>query len=116
MSIIIGIITGALQDADNDSYRRSVRVYLFLAICCSIISLLLLAGSMLGRSLAPLQWTRKQRLTVGPEFISELREYHLGTHYQRSKMISICSFTGLLLLVLGSWAAYIWGAVTGNNA
>ncbi|PWY93571.1 MFS general substrate transporter [Aspergillus sclerotioniger CBS 115572] len=83
MSIIIGIITGALQDADNDSYRRSVRVYLFLAICCSIISLLLLAGSIFGRSLAPLQWTRKQRLTVGPEFISELREYHLGTHYQR---------------------------------
>ncbi|RAL05931.1 putative MFS transporter [Aspergillus ibericus CBS 121593] len=84
MTIIIGIITGALQDADNDSYHRSVRVYLFLAICCSIISILLLVGSMVGRNLAPLQWTRKQRLTIGPEFISELREYHLVTHCQRS--------------------------------
>ncbi|PYI04110.1 MFS general substrate transporter [Aspergillus sclerotiicarbonarius CBS 121057] len=84
MTIIIGIITGALQDADNDSYHRSVRVYLFLAICCSIISILLLVGSMVGRNLAPLQWTRKQRLAIGPEFISELREYHLVTHYQRS--------------------------------
>ncbi|THC99715.1 hypothetical protein EYZ11_000765 [Aspergillus tanneri] len=31
MSIIVRIITGALQDADNDSYRRVVRAYLFLA-------------------------------------------------------------------------------------
>ncbi|GKZ20772.1 hypothetical protein AbraIFM66951_003074 [Aspergillus brasiliensis] len=115
MTIIIGIITGALQDADNDSYRRSVRVYLFLAICCAIVSILLLIGSMIGRDLAPLQWTRKRRLASGAEYIAKLREHHLVTHYQRSRTISICCFTGLVLLVIGSWAAYIWGAVTGNN-
>ncbi|PYH93569.1 MFS transporter [Aspergillus ellipticus CBS 707.79] len=115
MSIIIGIITGALQDADDDSYRRSVRVYLFLAICCAIVSIILLIGSVVGKNLAPLQWTRKKRLDSGAELIAELRENHLVTHKRRSKMISICCFTGLILLVLGSWAAYIWGAVTGNN-
>ncbi|BCS00960.1 putative MFS transporter [Aspergillus luchuensis] len=115
MTIIIGIITGALQDADDDSYRRSVRVYLFLAICCAIVSIVLLIGSIIGRDLAPLQWTRKRRMASGAEYIGKLREHHLVTHYQRSRMISICCFTGLVLLVMGSWAAYIWGAVTGNN-
>ncbi|PWY86073.1 MFS general substrate transporter [Aspergillus heteromorphus CBS 117.55] len=86
MTIIIGIITGALQDADDDSYRRAVRVFLFLAICCSIVSIVLLIGSIVGRDLAPLQWTRKKRLTSGPAFISELREDHLVTHYQRSRV------------------------------
>ncbi|GLA10825.1 hypothetical protein AnigIFM62618_000422 [Aspergillus niger] len=84
MTIIIGIITGALQDADNDSYRRSVRVYLFLAICCAIVSIILLIGSLIGRDLAPLQWTRKRRLACGAEYIGKLREHHLVTHYQRN--------------------------------
>ncbi|GAQ37605.1 MFS transporter [Aspergillus niger] len=95
MTIIIGIITGALQDADNDSYRRSVRVYLFLAICCAIVSIVLLIGSIIGRDLAPLQWTRKRRMASGAEYIGKLREHHLVTHYQRSRMISICCFTDL---------------------
>ncbi|RAL15947.1 putative MFS transporter [Aspergillus homomorphus CBS 101889] len=115
MTIIIGIITGALQDADNDSYRRAVRVYLFLAICCAIVSILLLIGSYTGRDLAPLQWSRKKRLALGAEFFATLREHHLVTHYQRSRRISIACFTVLLLLTLGSWAAYIWGAATGNH-
>ncbi|OJI81339.1 hypothetical protein ASPTUDRAFT_58624 [Aspergillus tubingensis CBS 134.48] len=84
MTIIIGIITGALQDADNDSYRRSVRVYLFLAICCAIVSIVLLIGSIIGRDLAPLQWTRKRRMASGAEYIGKLREHHLVTHYQRN--------------------------------
>ncbi|KAI2897460.1 hypothetical protein CBS63078_2453 [Aspergillus niger] len=99
MTIIIGIITGALQDADNDSYRRSVRVYLFLAICCAIVSIILLICSLIGRDLAPLQWTRKRRLACGAEYIGKLREHHLVTHYQRSRMISICCFTARRLLI-----------------
>ncbi|GAT25696.1 MFS transporter [Aspergillus luchuensis] len=112
-SIIDGI--RALQDADDDSYRRSVRVYLFLAICCAIVSIVLLIGSIIGRDLAPLQWTRKRRMASGAEYIGKLREHHLVTHYQRSRMISICCFTGLVLLVMGSWAAYIWGAIAGDT-
>ncbi|RAK80603.1 putative MFS transporter [Aspergillus fijiensis CBS 313.89] len=115
MTIIIGIITGALQDADNDSYHRAVRVYLFLAVCCAIVSIVLLIGSYVGRDLAPLQWSRKKRHALGAEFFAMLQQHHLVEHYERSKRISIGCFTALLLLTLGSWAAYIWGAVTGNN-
>lgn len=116
MSIIIRIITGALQDADNDSYDRVVRVYLFLAVCAVIVGLAILIGAMISNNLAPLQWTRKQRLTLGPEIISAIREKHLVTNCSRSKWISVSCFSLLLSITVGSWVAYIWGAVTGNNS
>ncbi|OJJ56975.1 hypothetical protein ASPSYDRAFT_205931 [Aspergillus sydowii CBS 593.65] len=116
MNIIVRIITGALQDADNDSYDRVVRVYLFLAAASVAIGLAILIGSLTTDSLAPLQWTRKQRLTIGPEHISKIREWHLATSYARSKVISICCFAALMLLTVGGWVAYIWGAVMGNNS
>lgn len=115
MNIIIRIITGALQDADDNSYRRVVRVYLFLAAASVVVGLAILIGALITDSLAPLQWTRKQRLTLGPEHISMIRERHTVTFYTRNKTISICCFTALLLLTVGGWVAYIWGAVTGNN-
>lgn len=116
MNIIVRIITGALQDADDDSYHRVVRVYLFLAAASVAIGLAILLGSLTTDSLAPLQWTRKQRLTIGPEHISKIREQHFVTSYARNKVISICCFAALMLLTVGGWVAYIWGAVTGNNS
>jgi hypothetical protein len=116
MNIIIRIITGALQDADDDSYRRAVRVYLFLAACSVAVGISIFIGAMLTDELGLLQWTRKKRLTSGPEIIDSMRERSLVTNQRRSRMISICCFSALILLVLGSWAAYIWGAVTGHNS
>ncbi|GES62461.1 MFS transporter [Aspergillus terreus] len=116
MSIIVRIITGALQDADNDSYRRVVRVYLFLAVGSVVVSLAIFVGAQFSPNLAPLQWTRKQRIIRGGELFALLREKHLVTHERRSWWISICCFSFLMLLTLGSWAAYIWGAVTGHNS
>lgn len=54
MSIIIRIITGALQDADDDSYRRVVRVYLFLAAGSVAVGLAILIGAIFSENLAPL--------------------------------------------------------------
>ncbi|KAL4920913.1 major facilitator superfamily domain-containing protein [Aspergillus aurantiobrunneus] len=116
MNIIVRIITGALQDADNDSYDRVVRVYLFLAAASVAVGLPILAGSLTTDSLAPLQWTRKKRLAVGSEHIARIREMHLVERYARSKAISGCCFGALMLLTVGGWVAYIWGAVTGNNS
>ncbi|KAL4775749.1 putative MFS transporter [Aspergillus nidulans var. acristatus] len=116
MNIIVRIITGALQDADNDSYDRVVRVYLFLAAASVVVGLAILVGSLTNESLRPLQWTRKRRMTVGAEHIEKQREWHLVTCYNRSRVISLCCFCALMMLVLGGWVAYIWGAVTGNNS
>ncbi|KAL4926770.1 putative MFS transporter [Aspergillus undulatus] len=115
MNIIIRIITGALQDADSDSYDRVVRVYLFLAVASVVVGLGILIGSWVNESLAPLQWTRKKRLTIGAEHIARIREKHLVTLHARNKVISSCCFGALMLLVVGGWVAYIWGAVTGHN-
>lgn len=115
MSIIVRIITGALQDADDNSYRRVVQVYLFLAAASLVVGAALLIGSMVTGSLAPLQWTRKKRLASGTELIREIKERNLIGHAQRTRNISIGCFVALLLVVVGGWVAYIWGAVTGHN-
>ncbi|KAJ5114787.1 hypothetical protein NUU61_000546 [Penicillium alfredii] len=116
MSIIVRIITGALQDADDNSYRRVVQVYLFLAAAAMAVGLALLLGASMTDYLAPLQWTRQKRLTSGPEIIQATRERSLVTHHRRTRCIATTCFGALLLLTLGGWAAYIWGAVTGHNS
>lgn len=115
MSIIIRIITGALQDADDDSYRRVVRVYLFLAAGSVAVGLAILIGAIFSKNLAPLQWTRKQRIARGEDIVN-LREKHLVTHRNRSRWIAVACFSALMLVTVGSWTAYIWGAVTGHNS
>ncbi|OJJ85442.1 putative MFS transporter [Aspergillus glaucus CBS 516.65] len=115
MSIIIRIITGALQDADDDSYRRVVRVYLFLAAGSVAVGLAILTGAIFSENLAPLQWTRKQRIARGEDIV-RLREKHLVMHRNRSRWIAVVCSSALMLVTVGSWTAYIWGAVTGHNS
>jgi hypothetical protein len=116
MSIIIRIITGALQDADDNSYRRVVQVYLVLGAGATVVGAAILIGSFVTDNLAPLQWTRHKRLTSGAAVIERIRERSLVTQRERTRKISILCFAALLLLTVGSWVAYIWGAVTGHNS
>ena len=116
MNVIVRIITGVLQDADHDSYRRAVRVYLFLAAASVVVGLTLLLGSFCINSLAVLQWTRKYRLKKGGAIINELKERSMTIHLVRNGRVSIVCFGLLSLLIVGSWVAYIWGAVTGHNS
>lgn len=116
MSIIIRIITGALQDADDNSYRHVVQVYLFLAAASMVVGSALLLGSYVAVNLAPLQWTRQKRLTSGAEILQAIKERSLVTRAQRTRWISVGCFGALLLLTVGGWVAYIWGAVTGHNS
>lgn len=116
MSIIIRIITGALQDADDNSYRRVIQVYLVLGAGATVVGVSILVGTFLTDNLALLQWTRKKRMTSGAEIIERIRERSLVTDWRRTRRISMVSFGALIVLVLGSWVAYIWGAVTGHNS
>ncbi|KAJ5692328.1 hypothetical protein N7462_001751 [Penicillium macrosclerotiorum] len=116
MSIIIRIITGALQDADDNSYRRVIQVYLFLATASLVVGAALLIGSFMTNNLAPLQWTRKKRFTTGMEIIEANKERSLVLHAPRTRRVSLACFGALLLLIAGGWVAYIWGAVTGHNS
>ncbi|KAL3447473.1 major facilitator superfamily domain-containing protein [Aspergillus insuetus] len=115
MNIIIRIITGALQDADDNSYRRAVQVYLFQGAAGLAIGLGILVGSFFAAELNLLQWTRWKRLSQGPEIIQGLKERNLVLNPRRTKRIAIMGFVCIMALTVGGWVAYIWGAVTGHN-
>ncbi|CRK23883.1 hypothetical protein BN1723_003043 [Verticillium longisporum] len=113
-NIIIRIITGVIQDADDNSYRRVTVVYVFLAAASTVISLAMLLGTFWATDLRILQFTRKQRIRFG-DIINERKERFQGPDGKRSRNISKTCFAALMVYVLGSWSAWIWGAVTGNN-
>jgi hypothetical protein len=115
MSCIIRILTGVLQDADNDSYRRVTRVFVFLACAGFVVALILLVASTKNVDLQRLQWSRKKRVANGA-LINERKLRAETEAYERNKKISIVCFGLTMLLMVGGWTAYFWGVATGNNA
>lgn len=114
MSIITRVVTGVIQDADHNSYHHVTIVYVALASVTMFISILLVSFSFVSPDLGRLVWTRKQRLSRG-NLIKEMYEKFHGKDLKRNRMISKLCFVILVVLVLGSWAAYFWGVATGNS-
>lgn len=115
MNIIVGIVTGVIQDANNNSYDRVVIVYAFLAACSSIVAVCNIVFSFFKPDLGRLQWSRKARIRNG-EVINELKEkFQENERGGRNRKISLICFSAMVLLVLGSWAAYFWGLATDHN-
>ena len=114
MNIIVRVITGVIQDNDNNSYDRVVIVYAVLAGASVLVSLVLAAIAWLSIDLGHLQWTRKQRL-ARVERLQAQRERFYGENRRKNQNISLSAFGCLILLVLGGWCAYFWGVATGNN-
>ncbi|KAF5641474.1 major facilitator superfamily transporter [Fusarium tjaetaba] len=113
-NIIIRIITGVIQDADDGSYDRVTIVYVFLATASTVISLAMLLGTFWAPDLRILQFSRKQRILRG-DLINERKAKSQGPTGHKARMISKVCFVALFVYVLGSWAAWIWGAATGHN-
>jgi len=144
-NIIIRILTGVLQDSSPKSnpYKKVTPVYLFLAICSFVVSVILVAVFVVAKvgkksiyvDIARLQWTRKQRTENGEEMNRRRAEVgfdsveerggveaaepevleSVAKERRRMKMISRGACGLLVLWVLGAWAAYFWGVATGNN-
>lgn len=115
MNIIVRVITGAIQDADNDSYDHVVIVYVILAAASVLVSIMLILLSWWSIDLGNLQWTRKQRIANGELWNERKRAFH-EENGARNKTISKVCFGALILLILGGWSAYFWGVATGNNS
>ncbi|KAF9872097.1 major facilitator superfamily transporter [Colletotrichum karsti] len=115
MNIIVRVVTGAIQDADNDSYDHVVVVYVILAAAAVAVSVMLIFLSWWSIDLGNLQWTRKQRIANGDLWNERKRSFH-EENGARNKTISKACFGGLIVLILGSWSAYFWGVATGNNS
>lgn len=115
MNIIIRIITGIIQDRDNNSYDNVVIVYVVLAAGSVVVAAALVACGVFNPDIGHLQWTRKNRLIKG-DLINERKEaFARGDQGRKNRRVSITLFTALLFLIAGAWAAYFWGVATGNN-
>lgn len=114
MNIIVRVVTGRVQDADNNSYDKVTIVYVVLAGCSVVVSLLLCGFCWRTVDLGHLQWSRKRRIARGAELV-ERKDVFYGTEKERNRKTSLACFGALVVLVLGSWVAYFWGVATGNN-
>jgi hypothetical protein len=114
MNIIVRVLTGVIQDADNNSYDRVTIVYVVLAAASVVVGGAMLIACFWAFDLNILQFTRKQRLVKGDMINDRKAKYH-NENGDRNRLVSKLCFGGLILLTLGGWSAYFWGVATGNN-
>lgn len=115
MTIIVRIVAGVIQDRDDDSYDGVVVIYVLLAAGSLVVSLVLLVVGFFQVNLGMLQWTRKKRIARG-DFINKQKEkFHTGAQGERNRKVSTALFSGVIVLIVGSWVAYFWGIATGTG-
>lgn len=114
MSIIVGIVAGVIQDADDNSYGKVTILYVALSAASAVVALIMIALSYYCIDFRILQWTRKQRIANGQLIIDRKAKFH-NENGDRNRKVSKYCFGALGALVLGSWVAYFWGVATGNN-
>lgn len=116
MNIVIRILTGVIQDHDDNSYNHVVIVYVILAAGAVVVSVTLFVWSFFTNDLRRLQWTRKERQRSGEEINSQREAYETGRKLGLNRKVNAGFFSALMVLILGAWAAYFWGLATGNNS
>lgn len=114
INIIVRIAAGVIQDADNDSYNHVVVLYVCLAAASMAVSCVMILLTYLTVDFRSLQWSRKKRL-ASKDVLVERKKVFFSKDASRNQLISKSAFCLLIVLLLGGWAAYIWGAVTGHN-
>ncbi|KAJ1542246.1 hypothetical protein HK405_010089 [Cladochytrium tenue] len=115
MNILVRIVAGVVQDADDDRYDRVVAIYVFLAAGAALVGLVLLAAAHVSPLLGRLQWSRRRRIADGSAIVEMEAAFKEGASGRRNKQMSTAFFGCVLLLVFGSWIAYFWGVATGHN-
>ncbi|CAK7237154.1 hypothetical protein SCUCBS95973_009866 [Sporothrix curviconia] len=118
MSIIMRIVTGVIQDHDNDTYNHVIIVYVILAAGSLLVGICLVIGGTRWVSpveLGRLQWSRKKRFAQGEQINAARKAFETGERAVWNKRLSKFSLAALFALTLGGWACYFWGVATGHN-
>jgi hypothetical protein len=115
MNIIIRIVTGVIQDRDNNSYDNVVVIYVVLAAGSVAVAIALLACSFWHVDAMVLQWTKKQRGRKGHMINERREESETEADVVKNRKLGFILFAALLLLIAGAWASYFWGVATRNN-
>lgn len=115
MNIIVAIVTGVVQDKDNNSYDKVVIVYVFLAGTSVVVALGIFGLSFFRPELKRFQWTRKQRGKRGDVLRAMKEQFEANERGRRNKTISLGCFVALGCLVLAAWVAFFWGIAVGGK-
>jgi hypothetical protein len=116
MNIIVRVVTGVIQDRDNNSYNNVIIVYVVLAASSVVVACALVACSFWHVDAMILQWTKKQRSRKGDLINQRRGASESGTDGLRNRKVGFGLFIALILLIAGAWVAYFWGVATGNNS
>ncbi|KAF4845308.1 Major facilitator superfamily domain-containing protein 1 [Colletotrichum siamense] len=90
MNIIVRIVTGAIQDADNNSYDKVTIVYVILAGISVVVSIGLFLLALKFTDLGHLQWSRKVRIARGEILNEQKRKFHEEDGH-KNRVISRCA-------------------------
>ncbi|KAK9778236.1 putative Major facilitator superfamily transporter [Seiridium cardinale] len=115
INIIVRIVAGVIQDADDNSYDHVVILYVAMASASVLVSCVMIFLAWRSPDLRHLQWSRKQRMARS-DFLADRKTRFLGENAPKNMLISKICFGLLMVLLLCGWASYIWGAVTGHNS
>lgn len=115
MNIIVAIVTGVIQDEDDDSYDRVVIVYVFLSAASALVALVNCGIAHFNLDLGRLQWSRKKRIQDGAVIQELKKKFEEHERGGRNRTISLACFCGMFVLTLGAWAAYFWGVAEGGS-
>ncbi|KAF9886548.1 hypothetical protein FE257_011320 [Aspergillus nanangensis] len=76
-NLIVRVITGVIQDADDNSYDRVMKGYLTLSAGFFAVSLAIFLTALVNPNLRPLQWSRQERFAKGPTYLARIRNLSL---------------------------------------
>lgn len=116
MTIIVGVIAGAIQDRDNDSYKNVTVLYVTLAAGSVVVAAIMIICAYMTDTIGFLQWSRKKRVNNGHIINTKKEEYESSERAEWHRKLGLINFGAVIVLVLGAWAAYFWGLATGNHS
>ncbi|UPL00237.1 hypothetical protein LCI18_011171 [Fusarium solani-melongenae] len=116
MTIIVGVIAGAIQDRDNDSYKNVTVLYVTLAAGSVVVAAIMMIIGYMTDTIGFLQWSRKKRVNNGHIINTKKEEYESSDRAEWHRKLGLINFGAVIVLILGSWAAYFWGLATGNHS
>lgn len=116
MTIIVGVIAGAIQDRDNDSYKNVTVLYVTLAAGSVVVAAIMMIIGYMTDTIGFLQWSRKKRVNNGHIINTKKEEYESSERAEWHRKLGLINFGAVIVLILGSWAAYFWGLATGNHS
>ena len=114
LDVIVAIVAGVIQDRDDNSYDNVVILYLALSSASVVMCINLIAFGFLTVDIGMLQWTRRQRMNRGDKIVERDRRTR-AEDAPKNRRLSTVLFSCIIVLMVGAWVAYIWGAATGNN-